>query len=384
MEGVACRKWLSLALVAVVLPTSFLTLLKAGGIIPERRVTEMMTADTVTWSMDRPTSTTGIRECIKNSWSDDISIEFCIRLDAYWENGYGTVDELDGGVNATANITTGFIYSVILGHGRTDTSSSAHVLTGGPIMKLENLVVREIIAVVSSKNEGSVTAYSANYPSQCFLQVGIDWILSDANDQDHVFGAVLTVAYFNGTAYKEVVLPIQIGVYVNTANSLQEARSIANGSYLAFGHCLDDQYDYYNITVPAEHWLDVSLAPRDSLNPDLYLYNSDGRQVALSEGAANSTELASHYAYVAGQHCIKVQATGGHGLYRLTIETTEGPPGDVDRSGLVDMLDSYCVALNYGKMAPYASQQIANCDINDDGIINMLDLYIVCMHFGET
>jgi parallel beta-helix repeat protein len=61
-----------------------------------------------------------------------------------------------------------------------------------------------------------------------------------------------------------------------------------------------------------------------------------------------------------------------------------GLPGDVNGNHIVNMLDLYYIALNFGKNAPYASPQIANCDIDNNGIINMVDLYIAALHFGQS
>jgi len=61
-----------------------------------------------------------------------------------------------------------------------------------------------------------------------------------------------------------------------------------------------------------------------------------------------------------------------------------GTPGDVDGNHIVNMLDLYNVALSFGKTAPYATPQIANCDIDGNGIVNMLDLYIAATHFGQA
>jgi hypothetical protein len=47
------------------------------------------------------------------------------------------------------------------------------------------------------------------------------------------------------------------------------------------------------------------------------------------------------------------------------------------------MLDLYLVSLNFGKTAPYATPETANCDIDWNGIINMLDLYIAATHYGQ-
>jgi len=61
-----------------------------------------------------------------------------------------------------------------------------------------------------------------------------------------------------------------------------------------------------------------------------------------------------------------------------------GTPGNVDGNSIVNMLDLYMVSLNYGKTTPYATPEIANCDIDWNGIINMLDLYIAATHYGQT
>jgi hypothetical protein len=61
-----------------------------------------------------------------------------------------------------------------------------------------------------------------------------------------------------------------------------------------------------------------------------------------------------------------------------------GLPGDVNGNHIVNMLDLYLIATNFSKTAPYASPQIANCDVDNDGTINMFDLWITAVHFGQT
>jgi len=60
-----------------------------------------------------------------------------------------------------------------------------------------------------------------------------------------------------------------------------------------------------------------------------------------------------------------------------------GTLGNVDGNNIVNMLDLYLVSLNFGKTAPYATPETANCDIDWNGIINMLDLYIAATHYGQ-
>jgi parallel beta-helix repeat protein len=60
-----------------------------------------------------------------------------------------------------------------------------------------------------------------------------------------------------------------------------------------------------------------------------------------------------------------------------------GIPGDVDASGLVNMLDLYYIALHYGTSIGQ-TDYVPNYDIDGSGLINMLDLYIVALHYGQS
>jgi PKD repeat protein len=78
-------------------------------------------------------------------------------------------------------------------------------------------------------------------------------------------------------------------------------------------------------------------------------------------------------------------ANGSNDTLALQLTVSSSTiPGDVNADGIVNMLDLYKIALNYGKTAPYDTPEIANCDIDSNGIINMLDLYIAAIHYGQT
>jgi len=68
----------------------------------------------------------------------------------------------------------------------------------------------------------------------------------------------------------------------------------------------------------------------------------------------------------------------------MTIGTVYvGVPGDVDGNRIVNMLDLYKIALDYGATIGQPNY-VPNYDVDGNGIINMLDLYIAALHFGET
>jgi len=68
----------------------------------------------------------------------------------------------------------------------------------------------------------------------------------------------------------------------------------------------------------------------------------------------------------------------------FTYETVYvGVQGDVNGNHIVNMLDTYNIAIHFGASSGQPDY-VANYDIEDNGIINMLDLYIAATHFGQT
>ena len=53
------------------------------------------------------------------------------------------------------------------------------------------------------------------------------------------------------------------------------------------------------------------------------------------------------------------------------------PPWDVNKDGVVNILDLTLVASRFGQTGSVAS------DVNGDSVVNVLDLTLVASHFGE-
>ncbi len=60
-----------------------------------------------------------------------------------------------------------------------------------------------------------------------------------------------------------------------------------------------------------------------------------------------------------------------------------GVPGDVDANNLVNMLDLYQIAQNFGAIVSQPAY-VPDYDIDSNGILNMLDMYIAATHYGQT
>ena len=69
---------------------------------------------------------------------------------------------------------------------------------------------------------------------------------------------------------------------------------------------------------------------------------------------------------------------------KLLVTTEDGeivepptPPWDVNKDGVINILDLTLVAANFGETGPTPA------DVNGDGVVNILDLTLVASHFGE-
>jgi hypothetical protein len=55
-------------------------------------------------------------------------------------------------------------------------------------------------------------------------------------------------------------------------------------------------------------------------------------------------------------------------------------PGDINRDGIINLLDLNYIAFNWGKTVPPAP---AKADLNGDGIINLLDLNPIAFNWNK-
>jgi hypothetical protein len=74
------RRWTSLALLSIMIPVGLLATFRLTGVLEEPPTPEIITTETVKWSMQRPAETIfEIGETIENSYADNdtqITFEF--------------------------------------------------------------------------------------------------------------------------------------------------------------------------------------------------------------------------------------------------------------------------------------------------------------------
>jgi hypothetical protein len=211
------RKWLSLTVLAIIIPIGLLATFKLTGIIPEPPIiTETITAETITWNMTRPEEATGFAgRIIENNYNvNGTNVRLSIHITSYLENEEQFGDCLWFSVNATATVQQGFIYSVNIRFSQTDENAFLLVSKQTEWIKLENLKITSLSTEATYSSEAHLYTTGVNNPKTCTLENPVFWYFLDINENnlDHWATITLETTYFNGTAYRKVTMPLQIGV----------------------------------------------------------------------------------------------------------------------------------------------------------------------------
>ncbi len=217
MELSIKQKWFSIALLAVAVPMGLLATFRLTGIIPEPpTITETVTAETITWNMTRPEEATGFAgRIIENNFNvNGTNVRLSIHITSYLENSEQFGDCLWFSVNATANVQQGFIHSVYIKFLQTDQNAFLLISEQKEWLTLENLKITSLSTEATYSREAHLYATGVNNPKTCTLTNPAYWYFLDVNENnlDHWTTITLETTYFNGTAYRKVTIPVQIGV----------------------------------------------------------------------------------------------------------------------------------------------------------------------------
>ena len=214
MEWTQNRKWLSIALIGIIVPVSLLTAFKITGIIPEPPQPETIAVDAVGSNVTRPSQLTTFARWVENNYSDGVTfVVLKVAINTYHvgDGTYAPYNWLNPKIVATANTTQGFIHSMVVRFVRADIQSRINIITDPWLLMAYNLSI-EKIKDRPITDAGYITTAALGKPNDCNLTSSIDWVFIDAGNQSHTLTITLETTVYNGTAYQKIVLPIQIGV----------------------------------------------------------------------------------------------------------------------------------------------------------------------------
>jgi len=322
------RKWVILIVtIAIIVPLS-LVMLSLNGFFSSA-TPENITAETVTWEIERPSEMLDIHQVAENAYTnEEASLNLTIYVDDYDEEDwtYGSDDTFTLSVSVSAKVGNGFVKSVNITFYNDTQLSQVALFEWSELGQFEDLSLIKYSHGWPSEQyvKASANLAGINNPSKIYFKAPTYWILRTANDKSHQITVASEITYYNGTAYKRVVLPIILRVIADAGDSFETARTISFGNHTAFIRWGDDPEDYYKIWLDEDQVVSIQLSmpePR-GLYLDLYLYSPDGSLVANSSSRKpDSIEQITYTLNQSGNWYIQVSnPPSAFTLYTLSIE----------------------------------------------------------------
>lgn len=223
MGALTKHKWVSIVLLSVVLPISLLVTFRLTGILPEPPQPETILVEAKSWNGERTPMAYTFNEWIDNYYYDNVaSIELQVGVGTYHNGslgggwGWTIYDYLNLKIIATANTSEGFIHSMKIefskGSDYTSGIAVRHYIDA--LFVLHNLTLQKVCDSWAGTSEAYLITIGDNKPKECQLISSIDWIFFNQNVDDDVTITLKTL-YFNGTAYKKIVTPLNFLIKAN-------------------------------------------------------------------------------------------------------------------------------------------------------------------------
>jgi len=217
----------ALLILSIVAPVGLLAAFRLTGILEEPiTISESITVEAVSWSTSRPAETREPymilidRRGVVNSYTDG-KVSFSLNAWAitYFEKWVGAPFEgADGLVMRlinVLNVSEGFIDSFVVRFSQTGDSAFVDLLEDPDMMDLYGV---KLVEVHDWLKESYIESYGIDQPKHCRMEVQLYWVFLDAqNSVQQSMTINLEATYFNGTAYRKLIVPILLKVYNSEA-----------------------------------------------------------------------------------------------------------------------------------------------------------------------
>jgi len=332
MEVSARQKWLAVSLMAVVLPMGILLGFKLTGIVPEPLEPENIIAEDVSLNMSRPSDTMSFVGMIAmNHFSDDAtSVRSKVHVSTYLENSEEYGECVFFYVNATAQLQKGFIHSMFIRLSGMDPDAFLYIHIS-PWPRMQNLKTESIATDGTENREAYIRATGFDHPTSCFLEIHISWYFLDAdqNNVDHYVTVTLETMYYDGSAYKQIIIPVTVNMTIDPGDTFETAKYLMRDG--VYSETLDekDKIDIYAIPFRRDgSTIKINLTVPQNAEFALGLYDDEMVQVANSTYGVGINEVISYTDQtlqdVELDHApwwyMKVERVDGSGTYKLEID----------------------------------------------------------------
>jgi len=314
----------ALFILSIVAPVGLLAAFRLTGILEEPiTISESIRLDAVERRLERPSAMIDIHEMIPISFMHDgLCLNITILVDEYIDKflDYGGADFLDIIVTLNASTLKGHIESIDFAFSDDYERAQIDVVPFDIGPQIQNLSIRDL---KSMAREAFMNLTGVNCPKSVNLWTPISWILRSPYSQAHLLKVVFKLVYFNGTAYREIVQPFQLGLSPDSNNSFEEAVEVFEGRYLKLFIGGEDPKDFYKIYATQGEKIRISVdsASWSSLKPylGLCIYDSEGIPRVRSREWISFFETIDFVANSTGFWFIEVRILSHWGYYSMEI-----------------------------------------------------------------
>lgn len=218
MEWPFRRRWLSVALLGVILPIALFAAFKLGE-APEEITTETFAAEAVNLSVERPSESTNLPQQIQNEWTcNETSVKMRIKISSYAEGRvsapYDGNDGLVFQIHANASFAHGNINSILINFHLLDGNASIFISEERWSLELKNATMVAMRYLGTSKEDAYIEAKPSNL--SCSIKDQIFWVFLDENSENHQMQVTVKVVHQNGTTRKIITVPITLEMHLST------------------------------------------------------------------------------------------------------------------------------------------------------------------------
>jgi len=211
------RDWKAFMVLSLVLPIGLMAAFRVTGVTRQPLTAQEEVADTISWSMRRPTGDINrVGETVNNTYrTTSVKINFTIWMTRYTENyeypPSNGGDYVDLEVFADVNVSCGFVRSVNVTFRNTDEKASFAFHRFEPHFDvLDNLKINKIGHSIWGSGDAYFETIALNQPGHCLLKTWGLWVFSDENNVDHKIDSLLETVYFDGSTYRKLTMPIML------------------------------------------------------------------------------------------------------------------------------------------------------------------------------
>jgi hypothetical protein len=320
----------------MLVPITVFTGAKMTGVVSSPvNISETTRLQTVMWNRERPYEWSDIPgdKLLSTNYSDgEMTFVTTFCLVEYDPNFWGRGAGLSGfGISSlNASVSKGFVQGVEMTYKESYSASIASFHYTALYVNLETSEVYDGYSnsqMLGNDSKASWKAFAIGQPSEVYMGDRIvDYYLHSPFNYTHYITIEAAVTYFNGTAYKQIIQPVEVVFGPDHNNSFRQAEETGFGTHEDYvdKYSDGDPVDYFKVFLFEGQKVNISTwnAPHPGeLVPDIFVYDPEENLEAsqISSGTSARSDIILSTSQTGWWYIRVTTTTAVYFLYTLDI-----------------------------------------------------------------